>query len=377
MSVNQVLLDEVAQALVKAGYFVSKAEFDKSISSILKDQNAGKTNFGGFSISRAIRGLVARTGHAISEATRVADLEYAQKTLVPDSGQGANLVPTIQADAIIGILQAAAVLRASGAMVWPMANIEKLDIPSETATPTVSYNAVGSSVAPTDPGIGQVSLALKSRQSLTQIPNELLRVSVPAVDAIVTRLVGKAFAKHEDLAFFGASQLAGGPVNLLGQSGFSTINQIGSTLAFADLLAVIAESAAVEASGPFVWFMSPTIFFNRILGMTDNQNRPLITTANPITSGDVKDASLQVTQMFGEKVFLTPRIPTTLGASSNDSYIVRTNPEYINIGDSGAVAIAVSTEFYFDKNSIAVRGVHRHDFAIGPAAGVVVLQNVK
>ena len=375
---NTQLLDEVAQALVKAGYFVSKAEFDKSISSILKDQNAGKTqNFGGFSISRAIRGLVARTGNAINESTRVADLEYAQRTLVPDSGQGANLVPTIQADAIIGILQAAAVLRASGAMVWPMANIEKLTIPTETANPTVSYGAVGTSITPSDPGIGQVSLALKSRQALTQIPNELLRVSVPAVDAIVTRLIGKAFAKHEDTAFFGASQLSGGPVNLLGQSGFSTLNQAGATLAFADLLAVIAESAAVEASGPFVWFMSPSIFFNRVLGMVDSNQRPLITTANPISSGDVRDASQQVATMFGEKVFLTPRIPLTLGASSNESYIVRTNPEYLHVGDSGAVAIAVSTEFYFDKNSIAVRGVHRHDFALGPAAGVVVLENVK
>lgn len=375
MELNSELMDAVAQALTKAGYFANKSDFDKLAKQVLNDKKSLEAAEK-FSITKAIRGECAKLGRVLNQATKAEDMEYAQRTLVPDSGQGANLVPTIQADAIIAILQAAAVLRASGATVWPMANIEKLNIPSETAVPTVSYGAVGASITPSDPGIGQVALSLKSRQALTQIPNELLRVSVPAVDAIVTRLIGKAFAKHEDTAFFGASQLSGGPVNLLGASGITTINQAGSTLAFSDLLAVMAQSAQAEAVGPFVWFMSPQIFFERVLGLADSQNRPLITTANPITDGKV-GSEVTHFKMFGEDVYVTPRIPNTLGASSNQSYICRTNPEYLHIGDSGTIGMAVSTEFYFDRNSIAVRGVHRHDFGYGPAAGIVVLENVK
>lgn len=175
---------------------------------------------------------------------------------------------------------------------------------------------------------------------------------------------------------FGASQLSGGPLNLLGAAGTTSVNQAGATLAFDDLTAVMAASAEAEASGPFAWYMSPSIFFNRVMGLKDSNQRPLITTANPIVSGNVNGEVIRF-KMFGEDVFVTPRIPNTLGASSNESYICRANPAYFHIGDSGSVEIAVSLDRFFDADQVAIRGVHGIDYGFGPAAGIVVLQNVK
>lgn len=383
MQVNSVLLDELASALVKAGYFPNKRDFDalvKSINGNVASRNAASA----FSISTFVRGLCARQGRVINESSKATDLAYTDKTIVEvqqkaldtQSTPGSFLVPTIQADAIIQILQASAVLRVSGATVWPMAGIQKLNIPTETATPNVEFLSDNTAQTPSDPGIGQVSLNLKRRRSLTAIPNALLRVSVPQVDAIVTALIAKAFAKNEDLAMFGASQLSGGPVNLLGASGTTSVNQIGSTLSFDDLTATMAASAQAEAVGPFAWYMSPNTFFEKVLGLKDSQGRPLITTANPVTSGSVAGEVTRF-KMFGEDVYVTPRIPNTLGASSNASYICRANPEYFHIGDSGGVEVAVSLDRFFDQDQVAIRATHGLDYAFGPAAGIVILNNVK
>ena len=382
MQVNSVLLDELASSLVKAGYFPTKADFDRLVKSV-SNGSVARNAASSFSISTFVRGLCARQGKILNERTKAADLQFVDRTieevskaLDTQNTPGSFLVPTIQADAIIQILQAAAVLRASGAMVWPMANIQKLDIPTETATPTVEFLGDNTAQTPSDPGLGQVPLNLKRRRSLTAIPNALLRVSVPQVDSIITALIAKAFAKNEDTAFFGASQLSGGPLNLLSASGTTSVNQAGATLSFDDLTAVIAASAEAEAVGPFAWYMSPSIFFSRVMGLKDNNQRPLITDANPIVSGNVNGEVVRF-KMFGEDVFVTPRIPNTLGASSNESYILRTNPSYLHIGDSGSVEVAVSLDRFFDADQVAIRGVHGIDYGFGPAAGIVILNNVK
>lgn len=382
MQVNSVLLDELASSLVKAGYFPTKADFDKLVKSI-NGSVASRNAANAFSISQFVRGLAARQGKILNERTKAADLQFVDRTieevskaLDTQNTPGSFLVPTIQADAIIAILQAAAVLRVSGATVWPMAGIQKLNIPTETATPTVEFLGDNTAQTPSDPGLGQVPLNLKRRRSLTAIPNALLRVSVPQVDSIITALIAKAFAKNEDTAFFGASQLSGGPLNLLGAAGTTSVNQAGATLAFDDLTAVMAASAEAEAVGPFAWYMSPSIFFGKVLGLKDNNGRPLITDANPIVSGNVAGEVIRF-KMFGEDVFVTPRIPNTLGASSNESYICRANPAYFHVGDSGGVEVAVSLDRFFDQDQIAIRATHGLDYGYGPAAGIVVLQNVK
>lgn len=387
MEFNSEMLTKLANEISKLGIFATQGSVDKFMADVVAEGAkalASKDAPEKFSFSRALRGLSAQAGRSINDATKAADIAYVEKTLVTTATPGSYLVPTIQADAIVEILGRGGVVRASGATIWPMASIQKLNIPTETAEPTVEYLTQTTQQNPSDPNLGQIALDLKERRALVALPNNLLRVSVPAVDAIVTKLLGKAFAKSEDLAFF--QGIAGGPTSITSQAGTTVISQIGASLAYADLLAVLAASAGAEAEGPFAWYMHPTTFFSKILGLKDSNGRPIVTGYNGVLNDTESNVGFVAETagaagpvqyaLMGHPVYLSVRIPQHVGSGSATSYILFANPSYFHIGDSGSVEIAVSGERFFDLNQIAIRAVGRHDFGVGPAAGIVILNNV-
>ena len=389
MEFNSEVLTKLANEISKLGIFATQHQVNKFIADVAA-QGSSSRDFGGNQksgngITQLIRGLSAQAGRVISAETAKADAEYVQRTLTTSATPGSYLVPTIQADAIVEILGRGGVVRASGATIWPMASIQKLNIPTETAEPNVEYLGENVVQTPSSPDLGQIALDLKERRALVALPNNLLRVSVPAVDAIVTRLLGKAFAKSEDLAFF--QGIAGGPTSLLNQPGITVINQAGATLGYTDLLAVLSAAASVEAEGPFAWYMHPDTFFNKILGMKDTTNRPIVTGYNALLDNSESNVGFVGQQagaagpiryaLMGHPVYLSVRVPQHVGSGSATSYIAFTNPSYIHIGDSGSVEIAISGERFFDANQTAVRAVGRHDIKLGPANGVIVLENVQ
>jgi HK97 family phage major capsid protein len=381
-------LNALASALLKTGLFASQGSVDKFMADVVaqgsqrsRDFNAETKQATG--ITTFLRGVAALSGRPIAPESAAADVETVRKTLVTTATPGSYLVPTIQADAIVEILGRGGVLRASGATVWPMGSIQKLQIPSETAEPTVEYLSQTTAQTPSDPNLGQLTLDLKERRALVALPNNLLRVSVPAVDAIVTRLLGKAFAKKEDEAFFGTG-FAGGPTCLTSQPGTSVLFQSGGSLAYIDLLAMLAKASSVEAEGPFAWYMNPNTFFNKVLGLKDSTGRPIVTGYNDLLNQS-NDAFVAQSAgiagpvkytLMGHPVYLSTRISLNVGSGNQDSYILLTNPSYLHIGDGGGIEVAVSFDKYFDLNQTAIRAVSRHDFAVGPSAGVVIMQNV-
>jgi HK97 family phage major capsid protein len=389
MEFNSEVLNKLANEISKLGIFTTQHQMNKFMADVAASANGTRDIGGnqktGNGITQLIRGLSAQAGRVISAETSKADMEYVQRTLTTSATPGSYLVPTIQADAIVEILGRGGVVRASGATIWPMASIQKLNVPTETAEPDVEYLTETQAQTPSDPNLGQIALDLKERRALVALPNNLLRVSVPAVDAIVTRLLGKAFAKSEDLAFF--QGISGGPASLLNQPGISVLTQAGATLAYRDLLAVLSKAASVEAEGPFAWYMHPDTFFNKILGLLDTNGRPIVTGYNALLDDKSSNVGFVAQQagaagpiryaLLGHPVYLSVRIPQHVGSGSATSYIAFTNPSYIHIGDSGAVEIAISGERFFDANQTAVRAVGRHDIKVGPANGVVVLEDVR
>lgn len=385
---NNEMLTKLVNEISKMSIFATTHEMNKFMADV-KGQSDRSRDFNannqktGTGITQFIRGVAAMSGRTIAPESAKADIEFVQKTLTTSATPGSYLVPTIQADAIVEILGKGGVLRASGATIWPMASIQKLNIPTETAEPTVEYLSQTTAQNPSDPNLGQIALDLKERRALVALPNNLLRVSVPAIDGIVTRLLGKAFAKSEDLCFF--QGIAGGPLAITAQPGTTSIAQIGASLAYADLLAVVGAAAGVEAEGPFAWYMHPGTFFSKILGLRDSNGRPIVTGYNDLlnqsndafVAGSAGAAGMIKYVLMGHPVFLSTRIPQHVGSGSASSYILFSNPSYFHIGDSGSIEIAVSGERFFDQNQTAIRAVGRHDFGVGPAAGVVILTDVR
>lgn len=395
MEFSTEVLDRLAQALQSAGYLSTR----QSIEEVVRDINAqagsgkGKGNPEQFSISRWLRGLSYMANPAINSFTSVAgrstpqredDINYAKRTLLTGTTPGSYLVPTIQADQIIQLLTSANVIRASGARLWPMKGIQKLNVPVATASPNIVWgNSAGSgsggqgqTLTPSDANLGQLAFDLHSAKALTAIPNELLAVSVPAIDQIISEIFALSFAQAEINAQLATTQGTGMPLPLYAATGLTVVNSNGGNanggaVTFTDLLNVVGQFYTAKGKGTPCWYMHPTVFYKDVMGLKDSNNRPII------TGFDSLEGPFQG-RLFGYEVYVSAEFPTnqSVGSGSNQSYIAFTNPNYLHIADEGALELAVSFERFFDSNETAVRGCHRLDYGYAPAAAIVILAGV-
>jgi HK97 family phage major capsid protein len=390
---NPEVLDALASALHRSGYLRTNPELEElmrtvaaqAVSSNPTLNGKGKFNTGNFSIVRAINGALAAAGkHLRGAANADADIEYMKRTLLTGTTPGSYLVPTIQADAIIQLLTSAHVIRLAGARIWPMNGIQKLNIPAATASPSIVWGdssgagagGQGQVLTPSDLNLGQVQLDLHSAKALTSIPNELLAVSVPAVDQIVSEILGLSFAQAEMNSMVVSTQGTGMPKPIYAAAGTTVINSNagsanGGAVKFTDLLAVIGQFYAQKGKGKPAWFMHPTVFYKDVMGIVDANGRPIV------TGFDSLEGAFQG-RLFGFPVYVSAEFPTnqSVGSGTNQSYIAFTNPQYLHIGDEGGLELQISFERFFDSNSTAIRGVRRVDYGYAPAAAIVILAGV-
>ena len=374
------------QALVTMleAYFPTKTDFERTVCDLEKKVHAKTSNRASdFSMSKWIRGMmVARNVPAIHGTNRESDLAYFQhydaemrkvnRDLSTSATPGSYLVPTIQANEIVSLLSDYGTLRKAGCRIIPMVGMEKLTIPLALAYPTVEWLGENTAQSASDANLGQVTFDLKTCRSLTPIPNELLASSVPAIDAILTDVMSIGIAEAEDKAFFSTTTVTNAPTSLYAQIGNLTSlaaggnSANGGALTYKDVLAVLAKARNAKAVGPFVWFCNPYTLYNVITALLDSNSRPIF------------DANVILQKLFGWPIFDTSWIKQdqSVGSGSLQSFMVLANPKYIMIGEPGAIEIAISTEFYFDKNQIAVRTVKRTDWQIAPPLGVTIIKGI-
>jgi HK97 family phage major capsid protein len=394
MSATATISPEVTNQLVeilttKYG-LVTQTQLDKAVLDIVQraeekysDQKGARRNT--FSLSTMLRGLRAMKGECLNESTREQDIQYV-RALTTGSSPGSILVPTIQAAEIIQFLETGGIARSAGFRIWDLAGIQKMNVPVATGVPTWVWMAQNSQQTPTDPNLSQMSFDLKERRALIAAPNQLIAVSVPSFDVMLSEMLGLGAAAHEDTAIFSATTVSGGPTALLQAAGISTINCAGSAnggnIGFSDIVAMLAKAAAVKAAGPFVWFASPRTFYSRIFSLMDTTSRPLFipTLTQGLQNTGIKVGSTQspVGMLMGSPIYISPYLPEneTLGSGSAQSHLILMNPKYGHLAQSGGVEIMVSLERYFDQNQTAIKAVTHNDTGYQPAAGIIVLLGV-
>jgi HK97 family phage major capsid protein len=363
-------------------------QLDKAVADIVKRTDKRLASGNNFSLSRVIRALRVVNGQtALNDDTKDSDIAYLNQTceraMSTGTPPGSYLVPTIQADEIIEYLNLGGVARAAGVRIWPMKDIQKMTIPTALQSPTWTWAAQTSTTTPSDPNLGQLSFNLNERRCLIAVPNQLIAVSVPAFDTLISELIGLAGAEHEDTVFFASTQATGAPVNIIGAQGVNFINANnnnanGGSLLFTDLLAVLAAAATAKAKPPFVWFSSPRTFFQRIYGMVDTASRPLFIPTQTVGLQEPAKGTFYVGNLLGFPLYVTPFISQTeaVGSGSNLSHLIFTNPKYLHIAQNDAITMAVSTEYMFGSNMTCLRATQEIDFGVAPAAGVQVLQGI-
>jgi HK97 family phage major capsid protein len=389
---DQETLKAVAEVLQKQFGFATTTQLDNAVLEIVQRSIARQHDRKNtFSLSTMIRGLRAMKGEPIQTdgrgvpiTTTDADVNYV-KALTTGATPGSYLVPTIQADEIIHFLETGGIARAAGVRVWPMNGIQKMNVPTATGAPAWMWMAQNSVQTATDPNLGQMAFDLKERRALIAVPNQLLAVSVPAFDTLLSELLGLGAAAHEDTAFFATSTVAGGPTALMSASSISTIlaangSANGGNLTYLDILATMAKLAAVKARPPFVWFASPRTMYQRILGLLDLQSRPIYlpTLTGMLEAPRTGSQQVPVGMLMGYPVYVSPYIleNEANGSGTNQSHLIITNPTYAHIAQDGNIEIAVSLERFFDANQTAIRAIQHEDFGYAPPAGIVVLLGI-
>lgn len=388
MSFDTKGLNQLSEVLQEKYGFSTTTQLDKAVADIVKRTERRVAKGNNFSLSRVIRALRVVSGQtALNEDTKESDIAYLNQTceraMSTGTPPGSYLVPTIQADEIIEYLNLGGVARAAGVRIWPMKDIQKMTIPTALQSPAWTWAAQTSTTTPSDPNLGQLSFNLNERRCLIAVPNQLIAVSVPAFDTLISELIGLAGAEHEDQAFFGSSQTTGAPINVIGATGINFINANngnanGGNLLFTDLLAVLAAEAAAKAKPPFVWFSSPRTFFQRVYGMVDTASRPLFIPTQTVGLQESARGTFYVGNLLGFPLYVTPFISQTesVGSGTNLSHLIFTNPKYLHIAQNDSITMAVSTEYMFGSNMTCLRATQEIDFGVAPAAGVQVLQGI-
>lgn len=373
MELSQVAINKLADHLANTGVFALKSDMEKKLAAMVKRAAVSEPR-SDFSISKAVRGLSAMRGCIVNSATREEDINYAEKALVTGSGAGSYLVPTIQAQEVIEFLSVNSVVRAAGARIWPAGpNTFKFTLPIASGLPTVEWLGQNTSQSASDPGLSQLPVSAKTARALVVLPNELIFASSPAIDTVVSELLGIGFGEAEDTAFFKTTATTNGPSSIYA-SATTTYYNVGNSanggnLSYPDITAVLYKSAAAKARGPFVWFMSARTFYQRVLGLIDLQSRPIIV-SDPTGPAQFR--------LFGAPVFISPLIPENqaVGSGSNQSYAVYTNPRYLHIAEAQGMEVAISTERWFELNQVGIRAVRYEDFQFGPEAGICTLRGI-
>jgi HK97 family phage major capsid protein len=383
MNISEEVGNQLAEFLQQKHGFATITQLDKSVSDLLKRAEKRAASGPTFSLSTMVRGLKAQRGEVINESTKSTDLEYV-KALSPGVTPGSYLVPQNQSTEVIALLALGSVVRSAGARIWDMPGMQRLDVPTATTSPTWAWVGTNTSTTSTDANLGQLAFDLKERRALTTIPNALLRASVPAFDTLLSEVLSQSAGEHEDTALFSTTSVTNGPVSLYAAANTTTLlvggSANGGNIAFTDITATLAKSAAAKARGPFVWFMSPRSWYSRILGMVDTTSRPLVipTLTQGLLQGVPGQGQPAAGMLMGWPVFVSPAIPEnqTNGSGSSQSYAVFTNPQYIHIAQSGGLEIGISTERAFEYNQTMIRAVTMADFGVAPPAGLVILQGV-
>lgn len=205
---------------------------------------------------------------------------------------------------------------------------------------------------------------------LATVSNQLLQDSNPAVDQLVTSDLVRRLVALEETAFISGTG-TGQPLGLLNTPGLGTTNATvaGDPAATGGLLDNILDAiAAVQAAWgqPSAILLHPRTW-TRILKSRDAGGHYTISPQNNFGAG--YDPNTQRTAfgpveqtLFGVRVVLSNRIPTNLGAGTNESRVVVGDFKEALILDRQGIAVDESPHVFFTSNQTVFRAETRTGF---------------
>lgn len=204
---------------------------------------------------------------------------------------------------------------------------------------------------------------------LATISNQLLADSNPSVDALVIADLAKRLTALEETAFL-AGTGTGQPLGILNTPGIgaTTATDATATAPATILDAILDAIAAVETNhgAPSAILMHPRTW-TAILKYKPSAGAYLISPGAPnATIPNVQDARTVARgpqrELWGYPVMLSNRIPTNLGAGTNESRVIVGDFREALILDRQGLTVDESSHVYFTTNQTVFRAEERVGF---------------
>lgn len=310
-------------------------------------------------IGDLVRHTVPHFNHVASMDSKRQAIRNAMSSTVP--ADGGFLVPEEQRAELLRVALETAIVRPRARTI-PM-NSLRLSIPTLDATSNVSsvsggviayWTEEGAALTQSQPQFGRVTLEAKKLTAYTEIPNELLSDSNPALAPLLSVIFPEAIAWFEDAAFISGTGV-GEPLGILNATNPALLaaakegGQAANTIVWQNIIKMYARMLPASLNRA-VWLVSPDTF------------PELATMALSVGTGGApvwltNGVDGAPTTLLGRPVIITEKV-SKLGTQGDVAFV---DFGHYLIGDRQAMSAATSEHYKFGNDAVAYRVIERVD----------------
>lgn len=274
---------------------------------------------------------------------------------------GGFLIPEIMRADLLRTALESAVVR-SRARVIPMDSLT-VSFPTVDSTSNVSsvfggvvgyWTEEGATLTESQPRFGRIKLEAHKLTLYTEVPNELIRDSQPAMEAFISDIFPEALAWYEDVAFFIGGGV-GEPLGFLNAPATVSIDRAGSstdTVAWIDIVNMYSRMLP-QSLKRAVWIISPEVLPQLLTMELPGGAAPVIIGGGSFATGSVAP----VMSMLGAPIIVSEKA-RQLGTPGDINFV---DFGFYLIGDRQAMTAAQSEDYAFRNDVTAFRVVERLD----------------
>jgi HK97 family phage major capsid protein len=280
-------------------------------------------------------------------------------------------VPLQALGGFIEILRANMVTTALGATVLNDLIGIPVEVPRQTSSTLAHWVEENSALTESEIGLGMLQMNPKALGSLVKMSNRSVRLTNPAIEALVQRDIAEQMARRMDITALRGSGVLGEPLGIVNQVGVSTVDFDSTAVTGAatnpswegmyELEGVLEDADALKGSLGYAF--APAIkrqmskLRSAAFATVDNEG-PFLQT-QPMTSANI-------TAVLGYPFATTTQMPTNLGGSTDQGEVIFGNWADLLIGMWGGMRLKASEDAStaFERDQLWVRAIMDVDVAI-------------
>ena len=296
---------------------------------------------------------------------------------------GGFLVPLQALGGFIEILRANMVTAALGATVLNDLIGIPVEVPKQTSTSTANWIEENSTITESQIGLGQLQMNPKALGTLVKMSNRSVRLTNPAIEALVQRDMAEQMARRLDITALNGTGTLGSPLGIINQVGVVTVDFDSTAVhgaatnpsweAMYELEGVLEDADALKGSLGYTFAPAIKRQMSKLraaaFATVDNEGEFLQT--QPMTSANI-------TAVLGHPFATTTQLPTNLGGGTDQGQVIFGNWADLLIGMWGGMRLKASEDAStaFERDQLWVRAIMDVDIAIRRVESFTVGINV-